>query len=113
MVSPSENDALLVEVHSNLVHGASLRRTMSLTYEDLREDAESPAGLFCVAAVHGGGHHFERLRQVVDILQAARALTKAEDERRLGVLLEKSGARLSAITGLRLAHRLFGGAALP
>jgi hypothetical protein len=104
----SENDALLVEVHSNLVHGASLRKTMSLTYEDLREDAESPAGLFCVAAVHGGGHHFERLRQVVDILQAARALTKAEDERRLGVLLEKSGARLSAITGLRLAHRLFG-----
>ncbi len=27
---------------------------------------------------------------------------------RLAVLLEKSGARLSAITGLRLAHRLFG-----
>ncbi len=65
-----ENDALLVEVHSNLVHGDSLSKTMSLTYEDLREDAETPAGLFCVAAMHGGVHHFERLRHVVDILQA-------------------------------------------
>ncbi len=103
-----ENDALIVEVHGNMVHAPSLRKTMSLTYEDLREDAESPAGLMCVAALHGGLHHFERLRHVVDVLQAARALTSAEDERRLGALLEKSGARLSAITGLRLAHRLFG-----
>jgi hypothetical protein len=103
-----ENEALLIEVHSNLVHGASLRKTMSLTYDDLREDAESPAGLFCVAALHGGVHHFERLRHVVDIMQAARALTKAEDEYRLAVLLQKSGARLSAITGLRLAYHLFG-----
>ncbi len=104
----NENDALIVEVHGNMVHAPSLRKTMSLTYEDLREDAESPAGFLCVAALHGGLHHFERLRHVVDILQAARALTSAGDERRLGVLLEKSGARLSAITGLRLAHRLFG-----
>jgi hypothetical protein len=104
----SENDALIVEVHGNMVHAPSLRKTMSLSYEDLREDAESPAGFMCVAALHGGLHHFERLRHVADILQAARALTSAQDEQRLAALLEKSGARLSAITGLRLAHRLFG-----
>jgi hypothetical protein len=101
------NAAMLVELHANLVHAPSLRAAISLTYADIAEDADSPAALLTIAAVHGGLHHFERLRQVVDICQAARHLKGNADERRLESLLEKSGARLAAVTGLNLAYRFF------
>jgi hypothetical protein len=102
-----KNPAILVEVHTNLVHAPSLRAALSLTYADIAENVESPAALLAIAAMHGGLHHFERLRQVVDICQAARHLRRSEDERRLQSLLAGTGARLAAITGLNLAHRFF------
>jgi hypothetical protein len=101
------NAAMLVELHANLVHAPSLSAALSLTYADIADDADSPAALLTIAAVHGGLHHFERLRQVVDICQAARHLKRNEDECRLESLLEKSGARLAAVTGLNLAYRFF------
>jgi hypothetical protein len=101
------NAAMLVELHANLVHAPSLHAALSLTYADIAEDAENPAALLTIAAMHGGLHHFERLRHVVDICQAARHLRRNEDERRLESLLVSSGARLAAITGLSLAYRFF------
>ena len=103
-----DNDALLVEVHTNLVHAPSLRGALSFTYADVADGPETPAVLLAIASMHGGLHHFERLRQVVDICQAARHLNSATDELKLQTLLDRTGARLAAITGLNLAGRLFG-----
>jgi hypothetical protein len=103
-----DNDALLVEVHTNLVHAPSLRGALSLTYADIADGPETPAALLTIASMHGGLHHFERLRQVVDICQAARHLKSGTDEAQLQGLLERTGSRLAAITGLNLANRLFG-----
>jgi hypothetical protein len=103
-----ENDALMVEVQTDLVHAPSLRRTLSLTYDDIATIAETPAAQLIIAIVHGSlGNHFAKLGQVVDICQAARKLKTAEDERRFESLVERTGARLAATTGLALAGRFF------
>lgn len=108
-----DNPALMIEVQSNLVHAAGLRAVLSLGYADLApeghaDEAERPAALLAVAVVHGGsGHHYERLQHVVDVCQAARCLTSVEEERRLELLITRTGARLAAVAGLELAGRLF------
>ena len=103
-----DNDALTIEVHTNLAHHPELRAAISLTYRDLAGVAETPAALLTVGVVHGALDCFERLRHVVDICQAARVLMTAEQERCLETLVERTGARLAAITGLDLAFALFG-----
>ena len=103
-----ENDAVMIEVHTNLVHHPELRAAMSLSYADLAGIAETPAALLTVAAIHGALHRFERLRQVVDICQAARHVSTPEEESRFELLIERSGARLAAIAGLDFAYRLLG-----
>ncbi len=105
-----DNPALLVEVHTNMVHAPSLQGTLSLTYDDLAETGghvEGAASQLMVAIMHAGLHQFERLRQVVDILQAARALNTADEEARFEKLVERTGARLATVAGLDLAYRLF------
>jgi hypothetical protein len=101
------HEALAIEVHTNLAHHPELRAAISLTYRDLAGVAETPAGLLTVAVVHGALDCFERLRHVVDICQAARSLVTADQERLLQALVERTGARLAAITGLELAFGLF------
>jgi glycosyltransferase involved in cell wall biosynthesis len=103
-----DNDALMIEVHTNLVHHPKLRRAMSLSYEDLAGIAETPAALLTVAVVHGALERYELLRQVVDICQAARRVDTAEEERRFEALVQKAGARFAAIAGLDLGYRLLG-----
>jgi hypothetical protein len=102
-----DNDALTIEVHTNLAHHPQLRQAISLTYGDLAEIQETPAGLLTVGVVHGALDCFERLRHVVDICQAARILVTAEQERCLEALVERSGARFAAVTALDLAFALF------
>lgn len=102
-----DNDALTIEVHTNLAHHPELRAAISLGYRDLAGVAETPAALLTVALVHGALDCFERLRHVVDICQAARAVVTAEQERCLQALVEQTGARLAAVTGLNLAYGLF------
>jgi hypothetical protein len=102
-----DNDALTIEVHTNLAHHPELRAAISLAYRDLAGVAETPAALLTVALVHGALDCFERLRHVVDICQAARALVTAEQERCLETLVERTGARFAAIAGLDLAYALF------
>jgi hypothetical protein len=102
------NSLIMIEVHTNLVHAPSLRPFLSLSYEDIAGDAESPAGLLAIAIIHGGTRHrYDRLRQVVDICQAARNLKTAAEEERFERIVARTGARLAAVTGLDLAARLF------
>jgi glycosyltransferase involved in cell wall biosynthesis len=103
-----DNDAIMVEVHTNLVHHPELRDAISIKYEDLAGVAETPAALLTVAVVHGALERYEMLRHVVDICQAARAVVTADEERRFEALVQQTGARLAAITGLDLAYRLLG-----
>lgn len=101
-----ENPILMIEVHTNVVHAPSLRARLSLSYDDLAEDAETPAGCLMVAIVHGAfSHGFERLQHVVDVCQGARALATVEDELRFETLVERTGARYAAAVSLDLAGR--------
>ncbi|MBC7582695.1 MAG: nucleotidyltransferase family protein [Tardiphaga sp.] len=103
----------MVEVQTNLIHAASLRNGMWLSYADLATgdcdtEFQRPSTLMIVAAIHGAGHEFERLQHVADICQAARRLTGAVEEQRLTELLDRSRSRLATVTGLALAARMFG-----
>jgi hypothetical protein len=103
-----DNDALMVEVQTNLVHAPSLSKALSLTYEGIAGIAQTPAAQLIIAVIHGSlGGHFDKLRHAVDICQAARALATAADEHRFEELVRRTGARLAAKTGLALAGRLF------
>ena len=108
-----DNDALMIEVHTNLAHHPELRRAISITYEDLAGIAETPAALLTVALVHGALERYELLRQVVDVCQAARAVDTTEEERRFEALVRQTGARFAAIAGLDLALSPVWRAALP
>jgi hypothetical protein len=103
---------VVIEIQTNLVHNAALRAAMSLRYADLVEEencfeAESPASLLVIAAIHGARHHFERLLHVVDVCQAARHIDSPKRERRLERLIGQTNGRLALVTGLRLAGRVF------
>ena len=101
------NPVVLVEVHTNLVHHPDLRASLSLTYDDIRHGPETPAVLLAIATLHGALHRFERLRQIVDICQAARHMATRDDEAAFEKVLQRMGGRFAAIAGLELAHRLF------
>jgi len=103
-----DNEALMIEVHTNLVHHPELRDVMSVRFKDLEGIAETPAALLTVALVHGALERYELVRHVVDVCQAARRVDTAEEERRFAALVQQTGARLAAIAGLDLAYRLFG-----
>jgi Uncharacterised nucleotidyltransferase len=102
-----DNPALMIEVHTDVVHAPSLRASLSLTYDNLAEETETPAGCLMIAIVHGAfSHGFERPQHVVDVCQAARALATAEDERRFEMLVERTGARYAVAVSLELAGRM-------
>jgi len=65
-----DNENLMVEVQTDLIHAESLNRTVSLPMRSSPEHLGGAAELLLVALVHGAGHHYERLQQVVDICQA-------------------------------------------
>lgn len=105
-------DALLIEVHGNLVHYQGLRRRISFGYAEFMTSGRGDAGAglpqFFVAVVHASlGHKFHQLRLLVDVLQAFRRLPSdelallPEMARRLGLALE---SRLC----LELIAELFG-----
>jgi hypothetical protein len=98
----------LVEVHRNLVQHPRMRKAFSLSYDDLEGQDQTPAALLTVAITHGAMHYFAWLRHVVDVCQAARALTTLGEESRFEILTQRTGTRFAAIVSLRLAHRLMG-----
>jgi hypothetical protein len=100
-----DNPALMVEVHTDVVHAPA---SLSLTYDDLAQEIETPAGCLMVAIVHGAfSHGFERIQHIVDVCQAARALVAEADQRRFEALVERTGAHYAAVVGLDLAGRMF------
>jgi hypothetical protein len=103
-----QNDVLMVEVHTNLVHSPQMRMACSLTYEDLEGNTAAAGALLCVAVVHGTMHHFAWLRHVVDISLAARALTSAAEEAQFEAFVDRARTRPAAVIALSLAYRLFG-----
>jgi hypothetical protein len=102
-----ENENIMVEVQTDLIHAETLHHVVSLPYSILAPGAQEPAGLLLTAVVHGGAHQFERLQHVVDICQAARALTSLVDEQAFLDMVKAAGARYLAYGGLMLAARLF------
>ena len=96
---------VVVDLQIDLVHSSSLRRGVSLRYHHLAGgDPARPAALLLMALLHGAMHQFERLIQLVDIVQAARAL---DDEVDFIALVEGCGAQFVATSGLTLAGGVF------
>lgn len=105
---------LFVELHANLVHFPSLRRSFSFAYEDYQlacDHGRRPySGYFVVAVVHAAaGHRFDLLRLVVDILQALRRLPEA-DLRHLEDVIVRLRLQPEVAASLSLVSELFPGA---
>jgi hypothetical protein len=101
------NPRLMVEVQTDLVHADSLRKLITLPYELIAPSPDTSAALLHVALIHGGIHHYERLQHVVDICQAARALTGSVEEEQFFRLVQASNAQFISSVGLALAARIF------
>lgn len=104
-------DALLIEVHGNLVHYQGLRRRISFGYAEFtasgRGDATAGLPQFFVAVVHAAlGHKFHQLRLLVDVLQAWRHLS-ADEVAALPQLAQQLGLALEARLCLELIADLF------
>lgn len=98
-----DNERLMVELQTDLIHAASLNGALSLPYAIIADAPHSAASLLLVALVHGAAHQFERLQQIVDICQAARAIAWPAEQRRFEAMVDRANARFVAVTGLRLA----------
>ncbi len=104
-----------VEIHHDLVNSPTVRRGVSVKFEDLPlepgQDGRlraTPAGLLVIAAVHGAtGHGFDRLQHVCDIAQIVRGRAGPIDEASLRECLARTGAGFSVALGLDLAGRIF------
>ncbi len=110
-----ENSGILIELHGNLVHYASLRRRISFGFEEYQTasgDHVHPAiAYFMTAVVHAAaGHKFHRLSLLVDVLQALRHLGE-RDLDRLADVTDALGMRLEVLLCLDLVASLFDEAA--
>lgn len=100
-------EPVLVEVHTNLVHDPSTRRSISLTFAQHagKTGPDANAARLVAAAIHGATSHlFGRLQYVVDGMMIARAGVDPRDARDRGVA---TGSLLMIATMLRLAHTIF------
>lgn len=116
----------VVEIHWNLVNSPSLRRGVSVTFDDLqrRDDGSlTPASLLLIAAVHAAASHgFDRLQPLCDVCQACRLAAGEIDVDWLAGAVRRCGASraMSAALGLAgdvlaepLCHELIARLALP
>ena len=91
----SDNEVLSIEVHTNLVHSARMREAFSLTYYDIEGNVDTPGTLLAIATMHGAMHYFAWLRHVVDICQAARAVTTSIEKSRFESLADRYRHQIS------------------
>ncbi len=100
-----------VEIHWNLVNSPTLRRGISVEYEDLQFDSAcklTPASLLLIAAVHGAASHgFDRLQLLCDVCQAARGAAGQIDIDWLSAAARRTGSCLAVTAALDLAGRTF------
>lgn len=105
-----------VEIHWNLVNSPTIRRGVTLSWEDLAFETDiqdgvtrptAPARLL-IAAVHAAASHgFDRLQPLYDICLASRRCEAPADMRWLCETAERIGARLPLAASLALCRRLF------
>ncbi len=114
--SRPNDPGVVIEVHWDLVNVPSMRRGVSVVWEDLFGRADPPSrtpqmpacALLLVAAVHAGaGHRFDRLGYLCDIVQCARSVAGPVDADRLHESCLCTGATLSVGAALRLAGDAF------
>lgn len=104
---------VMLEIQGNLVHAPGLRSKLSLGFAELcphgdPAEAARPSARLAIAGVHAASsHHFELLRLVVDVLQAARRLRGDVEEQALEDLVRRSGIRLALVAALDLAASLY------
>ena len=108
-----------VELHWDLVNSPTVRRGISVRYEDLqlvRPDGQtsglpvpSPGSLLLISCVHAAtGHAFDRLQLLCDICQAARERAGRIDVEWLRQATNATGSRLAVSLGLSLAGKILG-----
>ena len=88
----------MVEIHWNLVNSPSLRRALSVAYEDLQLETHlgrprpGAAAMLLIAAVHGvASHGIDRLQPLADVVQAVRGAAGTLDEAWLARAVPKTG----------------------
>ncbi len=106
-----------VEIHWNLVNSPTLRKGVSVGFEDL-EFSDRPAGdggrltpspgsLLLIACVHAAASHcFDRLQLLCDVCQAAREAAGEIDADWVARAAQRTGAELALSTALDLAGRI-------
>jgi hypothetical protein len=103
--------AVRVELHWNMVNSPSLRRAVSLAYDDLvTEDGRlDNEGRLLIAAVHGGtGHQFDRLKFLMDLLQLFRRNGGKLDTTWLKERLRRTGSERVLSMACWLVQSMFG-----
>lgn len=103
-----------VEIHWNLVNSPSLRRALSVTYEDLQLEMHqnrsrpSAASVLLIAAVHGvASHGLDRLQVIGDVVQAVRGTAGPLDEGWLAWIIPRTGTGRTLATALALAGKIY------
>ncbi len=104
-----------VEIHWNLVNSPSLRRALSVTYDDLQLETHQgkprpgAAALLLIAAVHGvASHGIDRLQPLGDVVQSVRGTAGVLDEAWLTRAVPRTGTERALATALALAHKIYG-----
>jgi hypothetical protein len=104
----------MVEIHWNLVNSPSLRRALSVVYEDLQLEMHhgwprpSAAAVLLIAAVHGvASHGVDRLQVLCDVVQAVRGTAGALDETWLAQAVPHTGTERALATALALAYKMY------
>ena len=101
-----------VEIHWNIVNSPTVRRGVSLTYEDLQFEHTdpqilTPSAMLLVAAVHAAtSHAFDRLMLLWDICQLCREKAGPLDIEYLSVHSRRTGAEKSLYMALSLGEKL-------
>jgi len=108
-----------VEIHWNLVNSPTIRKGVSVTWEDLTLEGSpetgeglrrpTPPARLLIAAVHAAASHgFDRLGPLYDVRLAAGRCESPADVDWLAGIARRTGAALSLAASLALAGRLFG-----
>lgn len=103
--------AVRVELHWNMVNSPSLRRAVTLAYDDLlaADGSLENEGRLLIAAVHGGtGHQFDRLKFLVDLLQLFRRSDGKFDTTWLKERVRRTGTERVLSIACRLVQTMFG-----
>ena len=101
-----------VEFHWNIVNSPTVRRGVSLTYEDLQFEHTDPqiltsSAMLLVAAVHAAtSHAFDRLMLLWDICQLCREMAGPLDVGYLSHIAKQTGTDKSLAIALYLGYKL-------